>query len=220
MAWLDFLGPAVDIWNTERTNRSNERSVQETNQQNAENVAAANANALAIARENNAAAVAMWERQTSYNSPMEQMKRLEAAGLNPHLAYGTIAESRMATPPSLQAAEVVPAHAEANRYSYEANPVARYQQVKNTDALNKINNAEIAKREAEAIRATAEADYAQYENNKLQNSGLIKGDTPLFKMIGRGVRTAIDSVRGLGRGGNKLELYSGDAPAYGYLKGR
>ena len=31
----------------------------------------------------------MWHRTNRYNSPEEQMKRLEAAGLNPHLVYGS-----------------------------------------------------------------------------------------------------------------------------------
>ena len=31
----------------------------------------------------------MWERQNAYNAPTEQMARLRAAGLNPHLVYGS-----------------------------------------------------------------------------------------------------------------------------------
>lgn len=31
----------------------------------------------------------MWKMQTAYNSPTEQMARLQAAGLNPNLAYGS-----------------------------------------------------------------------------------------------------------------------------------
>lgn len=31
----------------------------------------------------------MWERQNMYNRPEAQMERLKAAGLNPHLVYGT-----------------------------------------------------------------------------------------------------------------------------------
>lgn len=31
----------------------------------------------------------MWEMQTGYNAPKEQMARLQAAGLNPNLAYGS-----------------------------------------------------------------------------------------------------------------------------------
>ena len=30
-----------------------------------------------------------WNRQTLYNSPIEQMKRLKEAGLNPNLVYGS-----------------------------------------------------------------------------------------------------------------------------------
>lgn len=34
-------------------------------------------------------ALDMWNRQTSYNAPEQQMARLQAAGLNPNLAYGS-----------------------------------------------------------------------------------------------------------------------------------
>ncbi|QXN74988.1 DNA pilot protein [Microvirus mar1] len=60
---------------------------------------AANRTNLQIARETNAANRAlaeyayskdleMWNRQNTYNSPLNQMQRLEAAGLNPNLVYG------------------------------------------------------------------------------------------------------------------------------------
>lgn len=34
-----------------------------------------------------------WEMQNAYNSPQQQMERLKAAGLNPHLVYGNGAEA-------------------------------------------------------------------------------------------------------------------------------
>lgn len=44
-----------------------------------------------------------WKRfnvQNEYNSPVEQRKRLEAAGINPNLAFGSSASSGMASSPS------------------------------------------------------------------------------------------------------------------------
>lgn len=37
---------------------------------------------------NEALELARWNRETAYNSPIQQMARLREAGLNPHLAYG------------------------------------------------------------------------------------------------------------------------------------
>lgn len=39
-----------------------------------------------------------WHMQNQYNSPAEQMKRLKAAGLNPHLVYGNGADAQMGAP--------------------------------------------------------------------------------------------------------------------------
>lgn len=41
--------------------------------------------------------VEMWEAANKYNSPLEQMKRLKAAGLNPNLVYGKGAQAQGAT---------------------------------------------------------------------------------------------------------------------------
>lgn len=49
-------------------------------------------------------AVEMWNRTNVYNSPAEQRKRLEAAGLNPALMYGKGANPGLASPaPSVDA---------------------------------------------------------------------------------------------------------------------
>lgn len=48
---------------------------------------------IAAQREENEKAyqrnIEMWERENAYNSPSEVIKRLQAAGMNPNLAYGT-----------------------------------------------------------------------------------------------------------------------------------
>lgn len=50
----------------------------------------ANAEALKRMREQNAFTQEMWNRQNAYNTPYEQRKRYEAAGINPYLALGNI----------------------------------------------------------------------------------------------------------------------------------
>lgn len=44
-------------------------------------------------------ALADWNRQNEYNSPLQQMARLKAAGLNPNLVYGHGAEAMSTAPP-------------------------------------------------------------------------------------------------------------------------
>ena len=57
-----------------------------------------------MSEEEFARAVEMWERTNTYNSPVEQRKRLIAAGLNPALMYGKAASPGIASPaPSWQA---------------------------------------------------------------------------------------------------------------------
>lgn len=77
----------------------------------------------------NAFNVQMWNRQNVYNHPSQQMARLKAAGLNPHLIYGTSPSSAVgnsATAPRMEAA----------RMDYE-NPLrdaAIFSQIRNTEA--------------------------------------------------------------------------------------
>lgn len=46
-----------------------------------------------LADQQNQANLAMWNRNNAYNSPVQQMARLKAAGLNPQLAYGNQPQS-------------------------------------------------------------------------------------------------------------------------------
>lgn len=47
--------------------------------------------------------IAMWNMQNLYNSPLEQMKRFGAAGLNPHLIYGQGSSGNANNAPEYQA---------------------------------------------------------------------------------------------------------------------
>lgn len=127
--------------------------------------------------------IRLWQMQTEYNTPINQMKRLEAAGLNPNLAYGQVAESRMATPPTMEAA-----HMEAPKPP----SLADFQQVVNMHTQNQLQRAQIEQvaqqtaASSETARATkANADYQEYENKVLMAKGLIKSDSPLVKVSGR-----------------------------------
>jgi len=45
----------------------------------------------------------MWKMQNEYNSPLNQMKRLKEAGLNPNLMYGKGTVGNATTMPQYQA---------------------------------------------------------------------------------------------------------------------
>lgn len=70
MAGVNAIGSA----RSGRKQRAHERNI---NQQN-----------INLAREQMRWNEAMWDKQNVYNTPTEQMKRLQAAGLNPRLVYG------------------------------------------------------------------------------------------------------------------------------------
>lgn len=110
-----------------------------------------------------------WKRETAYNSPIEQVKRLEAAGLNPNLAYGHLAESKMSSGPDFQPFA-------QEKIDVPAPSMADFQQVVNMQTLNKKNIVGLQTEKAIAAKAKADAEYAQYETDTLKNAGMLKGD--------------------------------------------
>lgn len=154
---MGLFDSIASIWNTERTNSQNAKNVKSANEANA----------------------ALWREQSAYNTPAEQMKRLEAAGLNPNLAYGQIAESRASNAPAMQA----PQAERANTSIDES--ISQYQQVKNMQTLNARNTIEIEKAKADAISAAATADYNVYATQKMKNEGSLKTDPAGVKIGGR-----------------------------------
>lgn len=71
---------------------------------NTEAVKEANRGNMELAEYQYSKNLEMWERQNAYNTPLEQRKRAEAAGLNPNLLYGHGSLSNTAAPaPSYQA---------------------------------------------------------------------------------------------------------------------
>lgn len=177
----------------------------------------ANAANIAMNSQTNAANKALWEEQSRYNAPDQQMTRLAAAGLNPNLAYGQIAESRASNPPEMTAGHVEPPRLDL------ADSISKYQQVQNLQTLNAKNNIEISTAKSNAIKAASDADYTAWENTQLKNSGTLKSDPTIVKEVERGANVlgdffkdtfkSLDSIKGpvgvsLQRG---LAPYVGDA---------
>lgn len=125
----------------------------------------------------NAANLALWREQSAYNSPIEQMKRLETAGLNPNLAYGQIADSKASAPPTMEAPRY---EAYKNNFS-----LADYQQVRNMQEQNKLTRNQIESAAQETRIKKAEADYKEYENSILKRSNSLRTDSPFIKSADR-----------------------------------
>lgn len=125
-----------------------------------------------------------WELQTQYNSPVEQMKRLESAGLNPNLAYGQIAESRMASAPSMEAAHVEPASFGNNG---ALSTLADFQQVMNMQEMNH-------KIRLDNKLSAQELKYRKYENDYLKDKGMLRGDQGTLRLWQRGTDFISDRV--------------------------
>lgn len=122
--------------------------------------------------------LALWNAQNLYNTPAEQVKRLEAAGLNPQLAYGQLADSKAGAAPEMEAV-----HYEAPKYSGPSlmETLSSYQQIVNMQESNKkirLDNALAA----EALR------YNKYENDQYMKTGSLKGDAPHVKEAGAVLR--------------------------------
>lgn len=92
-----------------------------------------------------------WERESAYNSPAEQMKRLREAGLNPDLAIGGSVQNTAGSSPSTSL---------GSAFS-QPNSVTGI-----IDAFNnsRLANAEILKRESEADFAKAQADEIRHRS--------------------------------------------------------
>lgn len=88
MAWLDGLGSGLvsgiaSIFGGIQQNRMIDKQIAAQKEENALN----RAYNKELAAYQNRMNVAQWQRENEYNSPENQMKRLQAAGLNPDLMY-------------------------------------------------------------------------------------------------------------------------------------
>lgn len=94
-----LLGSGLGAISTRNSNRTNLKIARETNQTNKE-----------LAEQANQWNLEQWNRENEYNSPLAQMERLRAAGLNPNLVYGNGATTTAAKSPSAEVATMQPAH--------------------------------------------------------------------------------------------------------------
>ena len=92
---------------------------------------------------------AQWERQNRYNHPIEQMKRLKDAGLNPNMIYGSSPGSAVGN------AGAIPA-GQAPDYSL-TNPVTGFMNTKVQQAQTNNLKADVMLKATQSMKNTADA---------------------------------------------------------------
>lgn len=134
----------------------------------------------------------MWNAQNEYNLPVNQMKRLEDAGLNPNLVYGHGTSTLASTPSSAGT---------PSRYPYQLDGLTAlnaYQDLRQKDATTQNIRAQAQVIKAQQREIDARTDNVNADTKiKLHNYGIVKG-TPLFvgeggtvSQVGRGVNAGV-----------------------------
>lgn len=128
----------------------------------------ANETNIKLARENRAWQEAMWQKQNEYNSPVEQIKRLRAAGLNPALMYGHGDVGNAGSVGSVSTPQVQPVTGLNEGFSRAgdsiANAVMQLEQVKQMRAQTKLLYAKAIK---EANTTMSPDQYQDYLLNRI-----------------------------------------------------
>lgn len=134
------IGSIVSTYMTNKANRQLARESMEWQQQE---------NERAFQRD-----LQMWDLQNQYNSPAAQRQRLEAAGINPQLAFGNVSANsgNASAPPSLQPAQAITPEMQ----QYQAGNIGMgladgFKQAQLFQQQRKMNDAAIAEKEANTL---------------------------------------------------------------------
>ncbi len=114
-----------------------------------------NKNNLELAKYSFDRSMEAWREQAEYNSPLNQLKRYQEAGLNPNLIYGQINEGNASSAPQMSAPT-------SGRVS-SIDLLGQYTQIQNLQA-----DMEVKQAQAENLRAAARNQSAQtaYNNSR------------------------------------------------------
>lgn len=112
----------------------------------------------------------MWNKQNDYNNPINQRARLEAAGLNPHLIYGSNSSGGVAAPtPDFkhQAADYnINGTAIANSYM---DARMRREQINNLQAQNEVIQQDALLKAAQIAQTQKSTAKTEFETQKGQS---------------------------------------------------
>ncbi len=96
----------------------------------------------------------MWRKQNYYNSPANQMKRLEKAGLNPNLMYTNGNVGNATSMPTMSKGSASMASAPRAKYDIDFSKLMPLMQMENLNAQNKLINAQTIEAEERAKGVT------------------------------------------------------------------
>lgn len=126
-----------------------------------------NKNNLELAKYSFDRSMEAWREQSEYNSPLNQLKRYQEAGLNPNLIYGQMNEGNASSAPQMSTPT-------SGRVS-PINLLAQYSQIQNLHADMEVKQAQAENLRAAARNQAAQTSYnnsrqvAQDLQNKLQS---------------------------------------------------
>lgn len=129
----------------------------------------------------------MWNRQNVYNSPIEQMKRLEEAGLNPNLIYGSGSAST-------GQASSAPTFEKMSDHGYEPVNVSGALQ-----SFNSFQDYEIKRAQEDKIRTAIELDKQNVLLRGVETTGKLlanekaKKQLPFVEELARTQLDALDA---------------------------
>lgn len=154
--------------------------------------------------------VAMWNLQNAYNAPAAQMQRLEQAGLNKNLVYGSgnVTGNTAGSPPSYP--QVTYPDSRAQKLDLMRNVLGifdQYQQIKNQALDNQRQNARLAL-QAQAMQMQADRSDRQYQL-ALANLGLRQKQ---FEYLKEQPKTSLG--KGFHDLFNLFSSYDGDGSTY------
>lgn len=188
----NLLSSGLNYFSQQDTNEFNERATRETNAMNS-----------SIAQENRDWQERMWNKTNEYNAPVAQMSRLRDAGLNPMLAYGSLGDGKAIGIGSPAMARYDAPHNEAPQF--DGNPIATYQQVRNMDALNSLQNAKIKQTVSESESAAAQAKFDKWRFKWMEDNKMLSPN-PIMNLGNRGLDLLDYLGKWLGTGAANVTL--------------
>ncbi len=137
---LDAIGIGANLWMNYSNNRRNDERAEEAYQQS----------------------VAMWNKQTDYNSPANQIARLKQAGLNPNLLYGS-PQNTASSAPEKKASQGSPGRVDPLQ---AMNALMLGKQIQSIDSQIKVQDAEARNIDASTAGIELDNEKKTFDNSK------------------------------------------------------
>jgi hypothetical protein len=108
-----------------------------------------------------------WDKQNSYNSPAQQMRRFKEAGLNPNLIYGQMTNAPVIRSTDAKAPNIVAPRIDPNTIG---NTISQYYDLKQQDLTIQNQEKALALTQAQTNKVEADAKYQDMFNQKFADT--------------------------------------------------